>query len=211
MTTTAFLLLTLTLAVAVVDWAAVAADRRGVEYVAKPLTMVGLIGVALTLDPVSQVVLGAFLVALVLSLVGDVALLRPGDGSFMVGLGAFLAAHVAYVVGLVARGVTLSWLAVGLVVVAGAVVVVGRPIVQAVRRGSEGLAAPVVAYLVVISAMVVVAIGSRNPFAIVGGLLFYASDATLAWNRFVTPHRWGRVAVMVTYHLGQMGLVLSLI
>ncbi|MDQ2727613.1 MAG: lysoplasmalogenase [Actinomycetota bacterium] len=41
-------------------------------------------------------------------------------------------------------------------------------------------------------------------------VLFYASDATLAWDRFVGPLRRGRLAVIVTYHLGQAGLVVSL-
>jgi uncharacterized membrane protein YhhN len=46
---------------------------------------------------------------------------------------------------------------------------------------------------------------------ILGASLFYASDALIAWNRFVreTPH--ARLTVMVTYHLGQVGLVLSLV
>ena len=44
-----------------------------------------------------------------------------------------------------------------------------------------------------------------------GALLFYVSDATLGWNRFVAPSRGAQVAVMVTYHLAQAGLVLSLL
>ncbi len=48
------------------------------------------------------------------------------------------------------------------------------------------------------------------PVGIAGAPAFYASDATLGWNRLVTPSRAARVAVMVTYHLAQAGLVLSL-
>ena len=47
--------------------------------------------------------------------------------------------------------------------------------------------------------------------AIVGAGLFYVSDALIAWNRFVAETRHGRVAIMVTYHLAQVGLVLSLV
>ena len=43
--------------------------------------------------------------------------------------------------------------------------------------------------------------------AIGGAVLFYVSDATLAWNRFLEPRRFGPLAVMVTYHLAQAGLV----
>ena len=59
--------------------------------------------------------------------------------------------------------------------------------------------------------MVASAIGTENPFAIVGALLFYSSDALIAWNTFVKSYPWGRVTIMVTYHLGQIGLVLSMI
>jgi len=59
--------------------------------------------------------------------------------------------------------------------------------------------------------MVVCACATGRPLAIAGALLFYASDATLAWNRFVERHEYGDTAVMVTYHLAQMLLVLSLI
>jgi uncharacterized membrane protein YhhN len=72
------------------------------------------------------------------------------------------------------------------------------------------LVRPVVAYLVVISAMVVTSWGTAIAFAVVGATLFYVSDATLAWNRFVRPIRYGDLYVMVTYHLGQAGLVLAL-
>ncbi len=46
-------------------------------------------------------------------------------------------------------------------------------------------AGPVMAYMGVISAMVVTAFGAGNPFGIGGALSFYASDATLGWNKFV--------------------------
>ena len=57
----------------------------------------------------------------------------------------------------------------------------------------------------------------RHRLGVVAGVghrrrdVFYASDATLAWNRFVRPLRHGHLAVMVTYHLGQIGLVLGLL
>jgi hypothetical protein len=59
--------------------------------------------------------------------------------------------------------------------------------------------------------MVVSAFGVATFFAVLGALLFYVSDAVLGWTRFVSDLRRGRVVVMVTYHLGQAGLVLALI
>ena len=212
MTSQAFLLLALTLVVAAADWLAVGTGRRGPEYVCKPLTMVLLIATALRLDVSSEAVLVAFVVALVFSLLGDIFLMLPGEQWFVFGLGAFLLGHVAYIVGLWCQGVSVEAFIGGLVVVGVAVVVLGRRILRAVADGDEAdLVLPVGVYIGVISLMVASAIGTENPFAVVGALLFYSSDALIAWNRFVKSYPWGRVAIMVTYHLGQIGLVLSMV
>jgi len=212
MTAQAFLLLALTLVVAAADWLAVSTNKRPVEYVCKPLTMVLLIAVALRLDVSSNAVLIAFVTALVFSLIGDVFLMLPGEQWFVFGLGAFLVGHLAYVVGLWGQGVALQAFIVGLVVVGVSFVALGLRILRAVAKSDEAaLLVPVALYVGVISLMVASAIGTRNPFAIVGASLFYSSDALIAWNKFVHDYPWGRVAIMVTYHLGQIGLVLSMI
>jgi uncharacterized membrane protein YhhN len=66
-------------------------------------------------------------------------------------------------------------------------------------------------YMVVISAMVTSALASGSWWAAAGASLFFASDALIAETRFVRPHRGAGVVIMVTYHLGQAGLVLSLL
>ena len=49
------------------------------------------------------------------------------------------------------------------------------------------------------------------PAAIVGALLFYASDACIGWSKFLARVPPGSVLwIMTTYHLGQVGLVLAL-
>jgi uncharacterized membrane protein YhhN len=207
----AFLLLALALAAAVGDWIAVHQESRTLEYVCKPLTMVLLVGAALALDPADPAVRAWFVAALLLSLAGDVLLMVPKD-LFVFGLGAFLLGHLAYIVGLHVEGVDGPRFLVGIVVVMAVLAVVGTAVLRGVRAGPEpGLAGPVVAYMFVISAMVASAIGVGNVAAIVGASLFYVSDALIAWNRFVreTPH--ARLSVMVTYHLAQIGLVLSLV
>ncbi len=197
---------------AVVDWVAVASARRRLEYLAKPATLVLLIGVALSLDAAQADVRTAVLVALVFSLVGDVLLMLPGEHWFVFGLGAFLVAHVAYVVAFWLDGVTAGALAVGLIVVAAAVATLGRRIVGAVRHSADPeLVGPVAGYIAVISVMVASAIGTRQPLVVAGAALFYVSDALIAWTRFIRDHRHGRLAVMVTYHLAQVLLVVSLV
>jgi uncharacterized membrane protein YhhN len=207
----AFLLLALALVAAVGDWIAVHQEAKGLEYVCKPLTMVLLIGAAVALDPQDPTVRSWFVVALVLCLAGDVFLMLPDD-RFVFGLGAFLLGHIAYIVGMHVEGVDGARFLVGIVLVMAVLAVIGTAILRGVRAGPDpGLAGPVVAYMFVISAMVASAIGAGNAAAIVGASLFYVSDALIAWNRFLraTPH--AHVAIMVTYHLAQVGLVLSLV
>jgi uncharacterized membrane protein YhhN len=209
-TTAAGVLLALTLVSAVIDWVGAHHDNTRVRYVFKPLTLVLLIGTALALDPADPTVRGWFVVALVLSLAGDVFLMLPGD-QFVPGLASFLLAHVAYVVGFVVGGLEPAGVAAGVVLVAIGYLVVGRRLIGAVQRSEPALAPPVLAYMGVISAMLVCAVGSLNPVAIAGGVLFYLSDSLIGWGRFVKAHDWGALAVMVTYHLGQVLLVLSLL
>lgn len=210
MTATTWALMALTGVVAVVDWVAVARGNRRLEYVAKPATMVALLAVVATLDDVPDVARWWFAAAVVASLAGDVFLMLPSD-RFVFGLGSFLVAHVAYVVGLAVEGTALVGAVAGVVVTVAAMATLGRRILRGVAERQPELRAPVVAYMAVISAMVVGAFGLLEPLAIAGALLFYGSDATIAWTRFVDDLRGGRLIIIATYHLGQAGLVLSLL
>jgi uncharacterized membrane protein YhhN len=208
---TAALLIAVTLVVAAADWIAVGLDKRPAEYVLKPLTMAVLIAAALAIDPVDDAMKVAFVAALAFSLLGDVFLMLPRN-LFVAGLGAFLVGHLCYIAGLQFRGQDGVWFVVGLVVVVISVLAIGLRIIRAVRSGDEpAMAAPVTGYVAVISFMLACAFGTRNLWAIAGASLFYASDALIAWTRFIAPKDWGRIAIMVTYHLGQVGLVLSLV
>jgi uncharacterized membrane protein YhhN len=211
MTTAAWVFFGLAATTAVVDWWAVARRRRRVEYVVKPGVMVWLIGAALAIDPGGSPWTSAlFVLALIFSLAGDIFLMLEQE-RFIAGLASFVVAHVAYVVGLAATGLTTGGsLAAGVAVVVVGAAFLGRRIVLSARRTDPSLFAPVVGYVVVISAMVATAISTGVALAVAGSALFYMSDALLAWNRFVSATRHGSLAVIVTYHLGQALLVASL-
>lgn len=185
---------------AVADWIAVANGWKSAEYVAKPAALAFLLLYA-ALQPDASWLLIA---ALMFSLLGDVYLMLPID-LFIAGLTAFLVGHVAYVfafdVGLLAR---VLWL----VIVAVAASPLAYRILTSVRPDS--MRAPVAGYMAVISLMVASAIAAGSASAIAGALLFFASDAMIAWDRFVAPFPGARVAIIVTYHLGQLGLVYGL-
>jgi uncharacterized membrane protein YhhN len=213
MTSTAAALLGVTFAFAFLNWWAVAKEeeQRSVELVAKPATLLALIGVALTLDPADPTVRIWFVAALVLCLAGDVFLLFA-ERFFMFGLGSFLLGHLAYVGGFVASGdMQVAGAVLGVGLVAGLLVTLGRSIFEAVRANEPELTVPVVAYMGVISLMVVSAVATKNTWAIIGALLFYASDACIAWGKFIEERPHGHLIIMATYHLGQIGLVLSLL
>jgi uncharacterized membrane protein YhhN len=88
---------------------------------------------------------------------------------------------------------------------------VGVHLLRAVRREAPAVVTPVAAYVVIISVMVAFATGVGNAWAIAGAWLFFVSDALIGETRFVRARRGSDVAIIVTYHLGQALLVLSLI
>lgn len=182
------------------DWVAVARERRLLEYVAKPATL----GFLLLYAGLGPHVSWCLLAALTLSLLGDVYLMLP-DQLFPAGIGAFLLAHLAYSADFdatpLARGI---WF----VVVAAASLPLALRIIRGVPE--VPLRVGIGLYMAAISFMVASAIGSGALLATVGALLFFVSDALIALNRFVTPFASAPLAVIVTYHLGQLLLVVAL-
>src|SRR4030042_4084719 len=83
---------------AVLDWIAVEKHWRTLEYVAKPVTMLALIGwIGMSTGfggPMTWFTIGA-----IFCLVGDVFLMIPRD-MFIFGLLAFLLGHIFYIIGL---------------------------------------------------------------------------------------------------------------
>ena len=127
MSAVAAVLLAVTVGCAVANWIAVASEpeRTALVYVAKPATMIALIGVAIALDPFDPAVRAWFVAALVLCLAGDVFLMLPQD-LFVAGLASFLLGHLCYVGGLVVAH--RSWAATALgVVLVGLTLAASRP------------------------------------------------------------------------------------
>lgn len=205
MTTTAVLLLALAGVAACVDWWSVAEDRLGVEFVAKPMVIIALIGVALAIDTSDGVARGIIVAALGASLVGDVVLMTP-DARFEAGLVAFLVAHMLYLVAFLPDFEVGPGLAAAVLVVGVSLGVVPQ-VLEAARRHSRFLGVAVAVYIVAVSATAIAAAGTGVAVVALGGAAFLISDALLGWGRFIGPAPGGRVLVHVTYHLGQAGLV----
>lgn len=162
-----------------------------------------------------------FGLGLLFSLAGDV-LLISSERMFLPGLIAFLLAHLCYITGFREElGSVTAWswiLALFLALNIGRLL---QRIVAAMRaRGERGLILPVIVYGTVISAMLYTAMStmydprwktSSAVFVSLGALLFCASDAILAWNRFVSPVKNGRMLNISLYYLGQIGLIAGVI
>ena len=124
------------------------------------------------------------------------------------------------------RSVIIRWSVVGFVVadpwrwpgflvaavaLAAVGATVGRRVVAGATARDRHLRLPVLAYLAVISLMVACAAAAGNAWAFAGAVAFLVSDSVLGWRQFVSERRWMPVTIMVTYHLGQAGLVVSLV
>jgi uncharacterized membrane protein YhhN len=212
----------LVLLAAVTDWLAVARGWRRSEMIFKPLTLLLLIAtawIATLLGPHDTWQAPWFIAGLAFSLAGDVFLLFPGRGAFVGGLVSFLIGHLCYIVGL--NPTLPPPIAFALFVPIGAMaVVLVRGIAAGLRaRGEHALVPPVLAYSVVLGLMLFSAWATlfrpewgstRRVLVVAGATLFFASDAMLAWERFVRTWPYARLMVIVTYHVGQVLLAASI-
>jgi uncharacterized membrane protein YhhN len=156
-----------------------------------------------------------FVAGLALSWLGDLLLIpKGGKKLFLAGLVAFLLAHVAYVPAFVLRGFDVRGFAGGVAFVVVPVVVVLRWLAPKVK-GTMWKA--VVAYVVVISAMVCTAAGcvvfgasdarGVTPVLLVGALAFWLSDILVARERFVKSAYVNRIFGIPLYFFAQLLLI----
>ncbi len=211
------LLLILSVCVAIVDWIAVAGQKRTMEIIAKPATLLVLCIWFASYPAAMDSTIGVlFLIGLVFSLLGDIFLLYA-DQHFLKGLIAFLLAHLLYVVAFNFNGpiLTLPALIIAVPIAIVALLILRRLIASLKETGHESMIVPVCIYSLVLS----LTLWSTSTtllrddwsllagmLAAVGGILFFTSDAAIAWNRFIGPHWGGRLFEILTYHLAQIGL-----
>ncbi|MFV9671681.1 MAG: lysoplasmalogenase family protein [Acidimicrobiia bacterium] len=204
---TAFAVLFTAVFVAALVWSEVAASPALRWF--KMLASTGFIAVALSVGALSHPYGRIVLVALALSWLGDLLLTFASRQAFLGGLVAFLLGHVAFSVAFGSLGVDPAVGAVAAAIVAIIAVFVWRWLAPHVGD----MAAPVVAYVVVISVMVVLAFGTFGDGSTwlipLGATLFFASDLFVARNQFVAPATANRVWGLPLYYLAQVLLALS--
>ena len=213
--------LILALIAALFEAIAVRQQNHKLELFAKPAVMILLL-IWLYTSTGFQGRAFWFGLGLFFSLIGDILLLNSSDQMFVLGLIAFLLTHIFYLVGF--KNELLNFTAWSLVLIFF-IYINGlrllRRIIGAMRiKGFDRLAAPVIVYGIVISLMLYAAMStifdpawktSAAFLVSVGAFLFYISDLILAWNKFVSLMKNGPIANIVTYHLGQVGLIAGVI
>lgn len=191
-----------------------AAERRGSSMAVKlfkPLASTGFLLTALGSNALSSPYGQVLVAALVLSWWGDVLLMfRESKASFKAGIMAFLLGHVAFIVAFIVGGVDFLWSAGATLPVLAIALMVLRWLRPHV---SEDMKGAVLAYVAVISVMVVVAAGSpaagQPPLRVVAACAFFCSDLAVARERFVASSFTNRLWGLPLYYAAQLTFALS--
>jgi len=186
------------------------AEMPGIAAAAKIVASCGFLAVAYFSGALRSGYGRLLLTGLALSFLGDAFLIGDSKQAFLAGLSAFLLAHVAYVAAFAGNGVGGRWMGFAALPVIAVSVAVSAWLLP---HTPPALGLPVQLYTVVISGMVIAAIGTRgkggSALIVVGALLFFLSDLSVASLRLVQtgfPHYvWG----LPLYYAGQLCLALS--
>lgn len=202
---------------ALLDWASTWKGWKKRLYVAKPATLLFMILWTLMLTR-WQGDMKWYGIALVFSLAGDI-LLMLNPRYFLYGLAAFFLTHVFYLVAMNQTPAEVNFfvmlIAVLVGIVAARVLRMLRPGILKAPKGRRMLVATTV-YAAALALMVLSALltffrpGWPLQAAIlvsIGALLFFISDSTLTYDRFVRKLNHGQSLVHLTYHLGQFFIV----
>ncbi|CAB1085313.1 hypothetical protein D1AOALGA4SA_12801 [Olavius algarvensis Delta 1 endosymbiont] len=154
------------------------------------------------------------LIGLIFCLGGDVFLALPQDRMFLYGLVSFLLGHVLYVVCFFYVADVSYWTGIGCLVG----LLVSGLIFGWLRPHLGSMLIPVIAYIIVITAMVVGAwtvLGDGNLsragrlLVFSGAVSFYLSDLFVARDRFLKSEFTNRLIGLPMYYCGQFLLAFS--
>jgi uncharacterized membrane protein YhhN len=189
-------------ALVVAEWRRLSRLRAAAKVIASLAFLgVGWIASRHQPAPASWIVAG-----LALGVAGDIALLGRGKRAFLVGLGAFLLGHLAYVAAITELAPPHTWagpLALAPIAVAAIALHQLWPRLGAMR-------VPVIAYVVVIVAMVIGALAVGREPLVAGAVLFFASDLAVARDKFVASTFVNKAWGLPAYYAGQLLIAWSL-
>jgi uncharacterized membrane protein YhhN len=186
------------------------ADMNIVAGVAKVVASCGFLAVAVLSGALQSTYGKVLLGGLALSFLGDAFLIGETQGAFLAGLSAFLLAHLAYVTAFVINGVSWRWVGGAAIPVIGIALAVTHWLSPHI---APYLVLPVRLYIIVISAMVIAAFGTRGKggpvLILAGALLFFLSDLSVAALRLVQTDFPNYIWGLPLYYAGQLCLAAS--
>lgn len=174
-----------------------------VRAIAKSVASAAFVATGLAAGLLDSAVGTALFVGLLLGTVGDLLLLSDDKRYFLGGLVAFLLNHVAYLVAFLMLGVSLPVVAVSLL----PLLLFSAGVWRWLGPHTSRLRTPVLAYIVVITAMVALAAGTvpdHGPRLLIGAILFFVSDLAVARHRFIVRTPANKVVGLPLYYLGQL-------
>lgn len=182
----------------------------------KPFLSALFIATALTGPRADPEYFNLVLAGLLLCMAGDLFLIFFSSKKlFLAGLVSFLTGHVLYTIAFftLAGSGRGNWIVIALVLAVSGVVFVW------LRPHLGKMLVPVLAYIAIITAMVIGAAAladtekvrfSGRALAFSGALLFYVSDIFVARHRFVTRNFFNRVVGLPLYFAGQFMIAFSI-
>ena len=207
------------IAFALLDWASTWKGWQKRLYIAKPAIVI-LLALYTYLATGWQGGMLWFGIGLLFSLAGDVFLLL-GPRFFMPGMGAFLFTQICYLVGFNQTPIEFNFPVATTAVIVGlaasAVFRMIQPGLQARFKSKRSLT-PFFIYFSVLTLMTLSALlclmrtdwtQPSATLAAAGGVLFFTSDSLLSYDRFAKPFPHARTWVHLTYHLGQLGIIIG--
>ncbi|WP_070119524.1 lysoplasmalogenase [Bacillus marinisedimentorum] len=192
--------------------AAIRYEKQMIKYILKPGTMVLIILFSISGGALNSIYGWLIIAGLLLSMAGDVFLMLPSD-RFLQGLASFFAAHLLYAAAFWNEAL-LKFLDILPVIAVLFLVISGSMFFSSLKKevseeGGNGLLIAVTSYIAVISIMVFAAALTGSTAAVSGALLFYFSDAVLAWNRFKERFSIAEYLVMGSYFGAQLFIAYS--
>ncbi|MEK5330211.1 lysoplasmalogenase [Lysinibacillus sp. FSL W8-0992] len=145
-------------------------------------------------------------IGLIFCMVGDYTLQW-----FLIGLSSFLIGHIFYIFAFSSTNEQPVPTWAKIVLLLYGVLMAGWIATTVFKSGETILTFAVLAYISIILTMGWTAIRTRSTFAIIGAILFIASDSYLAINKFVMPLPFSHEVIMMTYYSAQILIALSIL
>lgn len=181
------------------------------KWATKPFASAAFVALALVSGATGSAYGLAVLVALVFAAAGDVLLIPSDRRAFLVGIVSFLLGHAIFAAAFASAGASPKAVALAAAALALPAAVALRWVLP---HAGPRFRVPVVAYVLVISLMLAMAVGAAASRALpwwvaAAALAFYLSDLAVARNRFVAPAYANRLVGLPLYYGAQAALALS--